>query len=377
MRPQLPETTRQEVIRLCLLGHSRDDIVPLTNVSAGSVSNIVDNWKNEIGKPEANALRELAKSIRASGLSPAQCAVGFRIYNIMSELGLDAENVWQFLSDTYKKCKSDGISPEKIASHIVDLANFADNVGLPEIEEFTNEKAAKIKALSEQEQGLINHISTLKQQKLQEEKSLDEILEEKRKIEYEIMLFNDAKALLNQFNLTIAEFTKNLKDLIVWGGEPKKIVANFEEMQKFDRDKVALREELDVMERKIVNIRHEYYSLQNLNKSHSQKLVILKEFDALGIDLMELFDTVLGISTSNGIPFYVAYNKFRDDVREQYDLKLGFECKIESLKSEIESLDFKLGKSLEEMQEEEEKKLNSPKGSGFSIVLGDKTIDLI
>lgn len=377
MRPQLPETTKQEVIRLCLLGHSRDDIVPLTNISAGSVSNIVDNWKNEIGKPEANALRELAKSIRASDLSPAQCAVGFRISNIISELGLDADNVVQFLSDTYKKCSSHGICPEKIASHIVDLANFADNVGLPEIEEYTSEKSAKIKALVEQELGLINDISTLKQQKLQEEKSLDEILEEKTKIEYEIMLFNDAKALLNQFNLTIAEFAKNLKDLIVWGGEPKKIVAKFEEMQKFDREKVALMEELDVMGRKIVNIRQEYYSLQNLNKSHSQKLDILKEFDALGIDLMEIYDTVMRISTSNGIPFYVAYNKFRDDVRDQYDLKLGFESEIESLKSEKESLDFKLGKRLDEEQEEEEKKLNSPKISGFSILFGDKTIDLI
>lgn len=377
MRPQLPETTKQEVIRLWLLGHSRDDIARLTNISAGAVTNIVDNWKNEIGKPEANALRELAKSIRASDLSPAQYAVGSRISNIISELGLDADNVVQFLSDTYKKCKSHGISPEKIASHIVDLANFADNVGLPEIEEYTNEKAAKIKALGEQEQGLINDISTLQRQKLYEEKSLDEILEEKRKIEYEIMLFNDAKALLNQYNLTIAEFAKNLKDLIVWGGEPKKIVAKFEEMQKFDRERVALKEELDVMGRKIANIRHEYYSLQNLNKSHSQKLDILKEFDALGIDLMELYDTVMRISTSNGIPFYVAFNKFSQDVREQYDLKLGFESEIESLKSEIESLEFKLGKRFEEKQEEEEKNLNSQKRPGFSIVLGDKTIDLI
>lgn len=375
MRPQLPDTTKQEVIRLYLLGHGRDDIAPLTNISTGSVSNIVENWKNEIGKPEANALRELAKLIRATDLSPAQCAVGFRISNILSELGLDPENVKQFLSETYKKCKNNGISPDKIASHLVDLANFADNVGLPEIEKYTNEQAAKIKALGKQEQRLINDISTLQQQKIHEQNSLDEILEAERKVEYDIMLYNDAKALLNQFNLTIAEFAKNLKDIIAWGGEPKKIVAKFEDMQKFDRDRVALMEELDTMGKKIVNISDEYYSLQNLNKSHKQKLDILKEFDALGIDLMEFYDTVMRISTLNGIPFHLAYNKFSLDVREQYDLKLGFESEIESLKSEIKSLDFKLGKLLDEEQEEEEKKLNTQKISGFSIVFGDKTID--
>ena len=72
MRPQLTEETKQEVIRLWLLGLPRDDIAHRAKVGSGSVNNIVDKWKEDLDKPDADALRELAKTIHASGLSPAQ-----------------------------------------------------------------------------------------------------------------------------------------------------------------------------------------------------------------------------------------------------------------------------------------------------------------
>jgi prefoldin subunit 5 len=153
-------------------------------------------------------------------------------------------------------------------------------------------------------------------------------------------------------------------------------VAKFDEMKKFDRERVARKNELDVMERKLASIRKEYYSIQNLNSSYSQKIDVLKKFDDDGIDLTEFYDTIMRISTSNGLPFYLAFHKFFQDISEQYDMKLGFESQIESLKSEIESLNFKLGKLFEEERENEEKKLNVPKGSGISFVFDGKTIEL-
>lgn len=70
MRPQLAEKTKQEVIRLWLSGLARDNIAYRLNISSGSVNNIVDKWKEDLDKPEADALRELAKSIHASGPFP-------------------------------------------------------------------------------------------------------------------------------------------------------------------------------------------------------------------------------------------------------------------------------------------------------------------
>jgi hypothetical protein len=180
---------------------------------------------------------------------------------------------------------------------------------------------------------------------------------------------------LRQFNLTITEFATNLKDMIGWGGEPKQIVAKFDEMQKFDRERVARKEELDVIGRKLTNIRHEYYSIRNQNSSYSQKIDVFKKFNDLGIDLVGFFDTIMRISTSNGIPIHLAFIKFSQDL-EKYDAKLGFESQIESQKSELKSLDFKLGKCLDEAQENEEKKLNVPKKFGISFVYDGKTIEM-
>lgn len=180
------------------------------------------------------------------------------------------------------------------------------------------------------------------------------------------MLYNDAKALLRQFDLTITEFATNLKDMIAWGGQPKQIVAKFDEMQKFDRERVGRKEELDVRGRKLTNIRHEYYSIRNQNSSYSQKIAILKKFDGLGIDLVGFFDTIMRISTSNGIPIDLAFVEFSQDL-EKYDAKLGFEGQVESQRSELKSLDFKLGRRLDEVQENEEKRLNGPKNPALVL----------
>lgn len=144
MRPPVPEETKREVIRLSLLGYGRDEIARLANISHGTVTNITVKWKNDIDKPEAEAVRELAKSIRSAGLTPIQCATGFRIFNLMTRFGVKEDDFEQFLSEIYKKCENRRITPEKIASHIEDLARFSDNTRLPEIEEYLSKKLFEV-----------------------------------------------------------------------------------------------------------------------------------------------------------------------------------------------------------------------------------------
>jgi hypothetical protein len=48
-------------------------------LSAGSVTNIVNDWRAEMGFPTADALRELGITLRRLGITPPQCALGFRI----------------------------------------------------------------------------------------------------------------------------------------------------------------------------------------------------------------------------------------------------------------------------------------------------------
>ena len=96
MRPPVLEETKQEVIRLWLLDYGRPEIATLVNTSHGTVFNIIEKWENDIGKPEAKEFRELAKSIRAAGLTPAKCAKGLRVSNLMTRIGVKEDDFEQW-----------------------------------------------------------------------------------------------------------------------------------------------------------------------------------------------------------------------------------------------------------------------------------------
>lgn len=54
--------------------------------------------------------------------------------------------------------------------------------------------------------------------------------------------------------------------------------------------------------------------------------------------LKKLIETVLNIADSNGITHWQALDKFTEDVKTQYDMKLGFESKIADLIIDIKIL---------------------------------------
>jgi DNA-binding NarL/FixJ family response regulator len=50
MTSNISETTRQTVIRLWIEGNSRKDIALITGVSEGTVSNIIAEWRQKLGR---------------------------------------------------------------------------------------------------------------------------------------------------------------------------------------------------------------------------------------------------------------------------------------------------------------------------------------
>jgi DNA invertase Pin-like site-specific DNA recombinase len=79
MNFKIHENIRQTVIRLWLEGKSRSDIARICGVSEGTVSNIISDWRQKLGKVDAEALRDLGSNLKRTGIDSAQCAQGFRI----------------------------------------------------------------------------------------------------------------------------------------------------------------------------------------------------------------------------------------------------------------------------------------------------------
>jgi hypothetical protein len=74
---------------------------------------------------------------------------------------------------------------------------------------------------------------------------------------------------------------------------------------------------------------------------HNQTLSTYNHLEAIGFRLKELdflWNTVNEIARENEIPSQQAVKKFLTDVEHQYDNKLGYESKVESLRDEVNKL---------------------------------------
>ena len=74
-------------------------------LDTGAVSNIVKDWKEEIGSLSADQLRESAVILQNVGISPLQCGQGSRILNILQNLGFSEDNIEMLAHDVCKMCK--------------------------------------------------------------------------------------------------------------------------------------------------------------------------------------------------------------------------------------------------------------------------------
>jgi hypothetical protein len=145
------DSLKECIIREWLSGKNRDIIAQENGVSTGTLSNIVGEWKREVGSLEINEVREFATTLRSVGLTPMQCARGFRILNILYELGHSEDEVEGFVHNIYKTCKIVGLRPDKIAIHIKELLSLTEKVPINQISDHIQANKTK---LEESEQKL-------------------------------------------------------------------------------------------------------------------------------------------------------------------------------------------------------------------------------
>src|SRR5687767_12237590 len=101
MPSRIPESLRSSAIQRWLLGEKRDKIADATGLSAGAVSNTINEWKQGIGAANADELRELAVALKKVGISTVHCATGFRVAMIMNRLGIKEDNFESFMLDVF------------------------------------------------------------------------------------------------------------------------------------------------------------------------------------------------------------------------------------------------------------------------------------
>src|SRR5215204_6512901 len=142
-----------------LRGNSRDKIAGIYNISTGGVTNIINQWRNNIGAYNAEDLRELSISLKKANITPIQCSIGFRVAKIMQRLGITEEQFESFMSDIYDRCQKLQLGPDQIGKYLMETINISKIVFPSQIPNYINTKKMEIKNLHTQIENINQEIS--------------------------------------------------------------------------------------------------------------------------------------------------------------------------------------------------------------------------
>ena len=159
------EDVKLGVIYEWLRGSSRDKIAGIYNISTGAVTNIINEWRNNIGAYIAEDLRELSISLKKANITPVQCSTGFRVAKIMERLGITEDQFESFMSDVYDRCQKLEIGPDQIEKYLMETINISKIVFPSQIPNYINTKKMEIENLHTQIENIQQEISNVKYSK--------------------------------------------------------------------------------------------------------------------------------------------------------------------------------------------------------------------
>ena len=345
MPTKVPDAMKSLVIQQWLRGTARDKIAAENGLSSGAVTNIISEWKQALGVPVADDLRELAVTLNKVGISAAQCASGFRVAAIMLKMGVKEDSFESFIVDVYNRCNNLGLTPENISLYMQDLLEFSKTVPFSQIPEYITKQADEKKKLEEQLEKLRNEIETLDEEKSDIESLRDKALQDQEITSSELKWYSDLKEELLGYGIPvedILQFSKIVDGLRQHGYDVGEVVNAFSDVNLLRVSRNHLQETVQSLGTKVNDLNKQCYSLELRVRSNSQAINAYNGLEVLEFDLKELSvlrNIIMEIAYANDIPEYEAVKKFFKDIEEQYDSKLGFESKVKNLRDEVNRLD--------------------------------------
>ncbi len=324
----------------------RDVIARDNGLGAGTVTNIVSEWRRGLGVPTADDLRELATSFRKFGITPARSALGFRVGMIMVKLGVKGDDFESFILDVYNRCNNLGLSSENVASYIRDLLKFSksDVIPLSQISDYIEKKGEEKKKLEQEIQTLDYQRKALEKDKSISEDLRNAALYNEKMTVKDLKWYTDIREELKDYQIPVDDlslFANIIRNIKRYGYAPQEVISEFSNLKKLEDTQRVFRDAATNLEVRVGSLTKTCNDLEQKINFHSQTMSVYNKLVAIGFGLKELqliWSTINEIAAANNISVYIAIPKFFQDVEEQYGGKLGFETKIEKLRDEVNSL---------------------------------------
>jgi hypothetical protein len=344
MPSKLPDYMKSLVIQQWLQGESRDKIAGDNGLSAGGVTNIINEWRQALGFAVADALRELALTLKRIGITPAQCATGFRVAMMMNKLGVREGSYESFMMDVYNRCNNLGLTPESIASHMSSLLEFSKTMPFSQMPDFIQQKTNEKEKLEQEIKNLKNQIVVLEFEKSDCETLRDGALEDMKITKSQLKWYSEAKEELRKYGIPVDDISKlvNLANGIrQLGYDANTILNQYCNLDSVGNEYNKYRMLLADLKKQYNTLSQQYFSLQETVNSWNQSISECSKLYGMGFGFKELkllWHTIREIASENNIDRDEAVQKFFKDLNDHYDDKLGFESKLEALQAEFNRL---------------------------------------
>jgi hypothetical protein len=353
MPPKIPEDLRWAIVEKWMFGYPRIVISTECHVSTGAVSSIVAEWKHAVGLDLANLIRDIGVTLRKLGMSPAQCATGLRVANLIDRIGLDEDSIEAFLSQVYTSLQESGVNPKHIARYVEGLASLLEGrndnniqqtaISLPEIDRiFEKMKRDKIR-LEEEFKVWETKIQEIRREVSHVERDIEKSLEEKGRIEMDIGWKSELSDKMKKYELTIDELFKLVdaspffKDHGFNGEEVVMILSSYKEREGAIASQERLLESLKGRSFEVEKENKFQEELLDERRLKNSELDTLKEM-GFGLKELKIFrNLITEFAAENGLSAenkYEIVRRFFSDFENHYDDYLRLREKVSQLEAE-------------------------------------------
>jgi len=201
-----------QVIQDWLSGSSRDEIAIKNLVGAGTVSNIISQFKSGLENYDYKSIRELAVQLKKEGLTYAQISSVHRRHNYIEKMGANDEEVESLIANLLDSTKS--IPIEKTANMVNQLYDLSKSESIPpaEVHAYINKKIEEKKRLEEEVQKL---------REILDQENVDiQTIEEYKKLEDQLKKYGLSMEAPSKLVTLLQKFNE-------MGYDPQRIVTNY------------------------------------------------------------------------------------------------------------------------------------------------------
>jgi hypothetical protein len=343
---KISEMLRWAVVEKWMLGYLRSEIASECGISTGAVSSIVDDWRRSTGLELATLIRDLGMTLRRLGISPAQCATGLRIKNLIERMGLDENSIESYLSEVFPKCQELGVNPNYIAKYIGSLISLLDQqheaLSIQEIDSILEKRKQTNNDLEEETKRLDSRLQELHTATSFSERNLEELAEKKESLESDFNWSANLRNELEKEGLNTENLPKLVKAARFFkdsGFSVEEMLLKFSNFKGIENAILGQDQQLEILKKRSRDLEEILQSQDELVAERRLKNRELDELKQLGFGLWDLkilrnLVTELAIENGQGLEKGVAVKRFVSDIESHYADYLRLRQRVNQLRDD-------------------------------------------